>query len=61
MMSSKIFSQLEYVCRHLPVSGLSKYFGGLQVILAGDFYQLPPVPNELYGDFGKYCVEVNGS
>jgi hypothetical protein len=23
----------------------------------GDFFQLPPVPNELIGDYGKFCFE----
>jgi hypothetical protein len=30
----------------------------LEVILVGDFYQLPPVSNEMYGDFAHYCFEA---
>lgn len=26
-----------------------------KVIASGDFKQLPPVPNHLYGDDGSYC------
>lgn len=32
-------------------------FGGIQLVLSGDFYQLPPVPNTMYNDEGKYCFE----
>ena len=27
------------------------------MIVAGDFYQLPPVPNGSFYDDGKYCFE----
>ncbi|CAC5387159.1 PIF1 [Mytilus coruscus] len=30
----------------------------MQVILVGDFYQLPLISNELYDDFGHYCFEA---
>ena len=53
MISAKVFDQLEHVCRHVRQN--DRIFGGIQLIVAGDFYQLPPVPNELYGDPGKLC------
>ena len=55
MLSLKIFETLEYVCRRLRDS--EEYFGGIQVIGVGDFFQLPPVPDHLKLDHGNYCFE----
>ena len=52
MISSYIFSQLEYITRKIRNSDM--YFGGLQVILSGSFKQLPTIPNPLYGDHGEF-------
>ncbi|KAL5013840.1 hypothetical protein ScPMuIL_008110 [Solemya velum] len=52
MISSKTFEQVEFVCRHLREPGL--FFGNLQVICVGDFYQLRPVPDDLHNDPGHY-------
>ena len=57
MISRKILNQIEFVCRGLKNS--DKFFGGLQVVLVGDFYQLQPVRNEFYGDFGYPCFSVD--
>ena len=55
MLSLKEFEQFETVCR--VVRGNNSFFGGIQVLLCGDFYQLSPVGNELYNDSGRFCFE----
>lgn len=54
MMSKKLFEVLEYVAR--KVRGNEKPFGGVQLCLCGDFFQLPPVARG-GGDDGKFCFE----
>ena len=51
----KDFEQVELVCRE--VKGNSRVFGGMQLIVCGDFYQLPPVANPAYHDSGSFCFE----
>ncbi|MDP2838261.1 MAG: PIF1 family DEAD/DEAH box helicase [Candidatus Moranbacteria bacterium] len=41
MLDGKILTLVEQVCRR--VRKLRRLFGGLQVVLVGDFFQLPPV------------------
>ena len=53
MLSKTIFEEIEYVLR--TVRGNATYFGGVQLILSGDFYQLPPIAKHAYGDDGKHC------
>ena len=52
MLSKKVFDSLNEVCK---LKNPNIPFGGLQLILAGDFTQLPPVPNQLYGEEGEFC------
>ena len=56
MISAKPLNQVEFILRNTRNNGLS--FGGIHVILCGDFYQLPPVANERYGDQGKHCFNT---
>jgi hypothetical protein len=49
------FDQLEYICRKVRTNDL--YFGGLQVVGSGDFFQLPPVPDPLKYDPGEFCFK----
>ena len=43
LMSCKTFERIELICRTIHRSDV--IFGGLQVIAAGSFLQLPPVPS----------------
>lgn len=51
MLSLKLFTDIDALCR--AVRNNDTPFGGMQVILSGDFFQLKPVPNS-YGDNGEY-------
>lgn len=57
MISAKTFNQLEILCR--IVRNSYEYFGWMQVILAGYFYQLPPVANEILGDPRNHCFKLS--
>lgn len=46
MLSAQLFETLEEVCRKLR--GSDKFFGGIKLIMSGDFKQLPPPQ-------GKHC------
>jgi ATP-dependent DNA helicase PIF1 len=50
MLSVKMFEQIQYILKSVRQS--SYPFGGIQIILSGDFYQLP---NINYGDDGTLC------
>ena len=56
MISAKTLKQVEFILRNTRNYSFS--FGGIQMILCGDFYQLSPVANELYGDQGKHCFNT---
>ncbi|CAG2186795.1 PIF1 [Mytilus edulis] len=55
MLSAKMFNQIEFICRKIRDSDL--YFGGIQIIGSGDFFQLPPVPDLLNQDPGEFCFK----
>ena len=44
MMSEKIFELIDYLCKKIRNNQLP--FGGIQVVMSGDFYQLPPVSKD---------------
>jgi len=55
MLSKKIFEIIEELGRTIRKSTLP--FGGIQVILVGDFFQLPPVGSDGEPDTEQFCFE----
>ena len=51
MLSRKLLESIEFIAR--KVRNNNKFFGSMQVVASGDFYQLPPVPN--YDDEGQFA------
>lgn len=51
MVDGQLLDKLEYIGR--MIKNNNKPFGGIQVILCGDFYQLPPVPDKINTDDGR--------
>ncbi len=54
MIERKLFELLDFVGR--KVRGNDQPFGGLQLILCGDFLQLPPVPSK-FSQVREFCFE----
>lgn len=55
MVSLKLFELLNYIGKKLRKN--DKAFGGIQVIFSGDFFQLPPIPDRIDDDTGRFCFE----
>ncbi len=55
MMSKQLFELLEAIGRKCRKN--ENYFGGIQVIFSGDFFQLPPISNSENEDDHKFCFE----
>lgn len=55
MIDGDFFDKMEEVAREVRRS--SKPFGGLQLVICGDFLQLPPVSKE--GEAKKFCFQVS--
>jgi ATP-dependent DNA helicase PIF1 len=55
MMSKRLFDLLEYIGQRIRRNEAP--FGGLQLALCGDFFQLPPVSRGSAGDDSRYCFE----
>ena len=55
MVDGEMFDKLEEVARKIRASG--KPFGGIQLVITGDFFQLPPVPDQ--GRIARFAFEAN--
>lgn len=55
MVDGDLFDKLEGVARSLKNNG--RPFGGIQLVVTGDFFQLPPVPDG--GKLAKFAFEAN--
>lgn len=54
MVDGDLFDKLEGIARQLRNNG--RAFGGIQLIITGDFFQLPPVPD--YGKVAKFAFDA---
>lgn len=54
MVDGEFFQKLEEIARFVRKN--DKPFGGIQLILSGDFLQLPPVCRK--GENKKFCFQV---
>lgn len=54
MVDAELFDKLEEVARIIRNSG--RPFGGLQLVITGDFFQLPPVPDS--GKLARFAFEA---
>jgi ATP-dependent DNA helicase PIF1 len=57
MLSLKLFNLLNEIGK--VVRKNTNYFGGIQLIFSGDFYQLPPVGDKDEIDTTRFCFESN--
>ena len=55
MMSKKMFDILEELARYARCD--QRPFGGIQLVLSGDFYQLPPIGDPNEPATGQFCFE----
>lgn len=56
MMSSKMFDLLDNIGR-VTRRNTSKPFGGIQLLFTGDFFQLPPIPDQGDPSSGEFCFQ----
>lgn len=55
MVDGDLFDKLDAIARTLKNNG--RPFGGIQLIITGDFFQLPPVPDS--GKLAKFAFDAN--
>lgn len=57
MIGAAFFEKLEYIAR--AVRGKDQVWGGMQLVVSGDFFQLPPVPEKEDGKQKEYAFEAD--
>lgn len=57
MLSLKLFTILDLIAKKIKKQRTTP-FGGIQIIFAGDFYQLPPVGDEEEPETQAFCFET---
>ncbi|KAK7316720.1 hypothetical protein RJT34_00389 [Clitoria ternatea] len=57
MVDARLFDYLEFVARELR--DVDEIWGGIQLVVVGDFCQLPPIPDHNSGDCVKYAFEAD--
>lgn len=55
MVDGELFDKLEAIARTMRNNG--RPFGGIQLVITGDFFQLPPVPD--YGKIAKFAFDAD--
>jgi ATP-dependent DNA helicase PIF1 len=55
MLSRELFEKLDEVARIIRCD--SRPFGGIKLVLSGDFFQLPPVSQETEGPSTEFCFQ----
>jgi len=55
MLDGRLLDMVDTICR--TVRGNGEAFGGLQIILVGDFFQLPPIAGR--GEMSRFAFESN--
>ena len=56
MINAELFDKLDRIGR--AVRGVDEPFGGIQLVLSGDFYRLPPVTPDLDDESPRFCFEA---
>lgn len=55
MVDGELFDKLEAIARTMRNNG--RPFGGIQLVITGDFFQLPPVPD--YGKIARFAFDAD--
>ena len=57
MLTPELFEKLDYIGRNIRLFNADLPFGGIQIILSGDFFQVPPINIQENKDSRVFCFE----